>query len=219
MNIESFFLDLDGTLLDTAPDLYSAIEYVAHQHHFPLISYEGFRPSVEAGSRGMIEYSFKITRENPLYPVLLEDFLQYYHDHLGKKTFFFEGMEDFLMNLEKRKIPWGIVTNKPEWLTKPLLAHFNLENRCCAVVCGDTLATRKPDPAPLRYACELAKANPQNSVYVGDTKADITAAKAANMLAIAVTFGYNLHRSSPQTWMADFVAENVQDLQNWLNFR
>lgn len=218
MKIESVFFDLDGTLLDTAPDLFSAIIHVLTKYGFPLIPYEYFRPSVELGSRGMIDYAFKISHEDPRYQNIVNDFLEYYRSNIADKTVFFEGMENFLSFLEKRHIPWGIVTNKPKWLTDPLIQHFSLKKRCKAIVCGDTLATRKPDPAPLRYACELAGVDPSASIYIGDTLSDMVAAKAANMQAIAVSFGYNQSRRSPTTWPADIIVDSAHDLQNCLDF-
>lgn len=217
MKIEAIFFDLDGTLLDTAPDLFTSITEVLNKYHYPLISYENFRPSVEVGSRGMIEHAFKITHENPKYKMILADFLEYYRDHIAQKTVFFNGIPELLSHLENRNIPWGIVTNKPEWLATPLLQHFGLEKRCQAIVCGDTLPTRKPNPAPLVHACQLVGSKPHHSAYIGDTQSDMLAAKAANMFAIAVSFGYNLYQTSPETWPADFIAHNCDDLQNWLN--
>lgn len=217
MKIKAVFFDLDGTLLDTAPDLFSAISEVLTQYHFPLISYENFRPSVEIGSRGMIEHAFKITHEHSEYHHILEDFLNHYRGHIAQKTVFFAGMPEFLNTLDQRGISWGIVTNKPEWLATPLLQHFDLEKRCTAIVCGDTLKSRKPHPAPLWHACELARATPAHSAYIGDTQSDMLAAKAAGMLAIAVSFGYNLHKTAPETWSADFIAHSSDDLQNWLD--
>jgi 2-phosphoglycolate phosphatase len=219
MKIDSLFLDLDGTLLDTAPDLFLAIKVVLEKYHFPSISYDNFRPSVEAGTRGMIKHAFNITEQHSDYHAIIKDFLNYYQAHIAEKTVFFPGMDDFLTILDERRIVWGIVTNKPEFLARPLLQHFKLENRCKAMVCGDTLPTRKPDPAPLRYACELVQADPKNSVYIGDTQSDMVAAKAADMFAIAVSFGYNLNQSSPSTWSADFIANSARDLQNWLELR
>lgn len=217
MKIKAIFFDLDGTLLDTAPDLFSSIREMLSKYHFPLISYEDFRPSVEMGSRGMIEHAFKITHEHRDYKNILGDFLEHYRDHIAEKTVFFEGMPEFLNTLEDRGISWGIVTNKPERLAIPLLQRFNLEKRCAAIVCGDTLPTRKPDPAPLWHACELAGTPPAHSAYIGDTEGDMVAARTAGMLAIAVSFGYNLHKTKPESWSPDFIAESANDLQNWLN--
>ncbi len=217
MKIEAVFLDLDGTLLDTAPDLFIAISHVLTKYEFPAITYEYFRPTVEVGSRGMIEHSFNITPKHTDYRAILQDFLEYYRDHIAQKTVFFEGMLEFLNTLENREISWGVVTNKPEFLTMPLLQHFGLENRCRAIVCGDTLPTRKPSPEPLWHACKLAGVNPERSVYIGDTQSDMVAAKAANMIGLAVSFGYNLHKTSPKSWPADYIVDNANDLQDWLN--
>ncbi|MBS0350375.1 MAG: HAD-IA family hydrolase [Proteobacteria bacterium] len=188
--IEAVFFDLDGTLLDTAPDLHAACNEILRRYHKPLVPFKDFRQWVHGGSLMMIGNSFRIDQNHALFSEIKEQFLTQYQKNINHQTQLFTGIEQVLTYLESKKIPWGIITNKLTYLTEPLLDFFNLKSRCCCLVCGDTLPKIKPDPAPLLHACQLTQVKPELCVYVGDSSSDIQAANSANMLSIAAHYGY-----------------------------
>ncbi len=215
-NIHAVFFDLDGTLLDTAPDLYTAmLETLAHFGH-ESISFKNFRPQVHAGTKGMVLASFSIDETHPDYATIRETFLKRYQQRLTEKTQFFSGIPKVLDYLDTHKIPWGIVTNKPAYLTEPLLKHFKINKRSQCIVSGDTLTNKKPHPEPLLHACQLLQVSPKQAVYVGDTEIDVQATKAAGMIAIAVCYGYHKSDSQPEAWGADYMIESALELLTYL---
>ena len=157
----------------------------------------------------MLKGSLHIDENDPNFSKIRALFLRHYELLLHKETTYFPGMCDVLAYLDQKNIPWGIVTNKPGYLTEPLMASFKLDARCCCIISGDTLPYKKPNPAPLLHACQLTKANPKKSIYVGDTESDVQAAKAAGMKAIAVLYGYHDPKSQPEFWGADYVVEQA----------
>lgn len=216
--LEAVFFDLDGTLLDTAPDLASAMNSLLREHGRKPVVFSDFRYQVHGGSALMLAHSFHITEGNPEYPTLKEKFFEHYLKTIAHKTHFFDGMDQVLNHLDNNFIPWGIITNKPTRLTESLLSHFDIEQRSCCVVTGDALKVRKPYPDPLLYACQLASCNPTKSVYIGDTEDDIIAAKAAGMMSIAVTYGYHDEHSHPHNWEADAVVNSPLEVLDWLKW-
>lgn len=201
--IKAVFFDLDGTLLDTAPDLADACNALLAEYQRPPIPLTEFREWIHGGAMRMVCESFQIRTEHPDYPTIKAALLQNYQKRLTQKTRLFPGIKQVLRYLETAQIPWGIVTNKHAYLTQPLLNHFELTERCCCIISGDTLPTAKPHPAPLLHACELMHILPQDSVYVGDTLGDIQAAQAAHMRSIAVSYGYRPTGSKIEEWGAD----------------
>jgi N-acetyl-D-muramate 6-phosphate phosphatase len=210
--MQAVFFDLDGTLLDTAPDLADACNYVLNQYQRPPIPLSQFREWVHGGAMLMLCESFGITSEHADYQAIRGAFLQNYQQRLANKTQLFPGINQVLLYLESSQIPWGIITNKHAWLVQPLLDYFQLTARCCCVISGDTLPTAKPHPAPLLHACALVPAQPQQCIYVGDTLGDIQAAQAAGMPSIAVSYGYNPKHCDISTWRADAIAANAEEL-------
>lgn len=210
--IEGIFFDLDGTLLDTAPDLLNACNYVLTTYQRPQVSLSEFCRWIHGGMAMMIGKSFKIDPQHPDFPALKTTFLNYYQQHLIEKTQLFPGIADLLDYLQQNQIPWGIVTNKISALTHPILDHFRLKEQCRCIVSGDSLSHTKPRPEPLLEACRLAGVSPQHSLYVGDTQGDIQAAQAAGMHSIAVKYGYYPENSDPNDWQADRVIDHPQDL-------
>ena len=140
------------------------------------------------------------------------DFIDLYTEQVCDLSHIFEGLEELLDALDDADVPWGVVTNKPAYLTELLMAKLGLAKRSSATVSGDTLTTRKPDPAPLLYACELADVDPTRSIYVGDAWRDIEAGRAAGMRTIAATYGYITDEDEPRSWDADDMVENTADL-------
>lgn len=201
--IKAFLFDLDGTLLDTGPDLASALNQVLKQYNKPPVNYDDFRYTIYGGSLTMLKHGLGIDENHPDFEDIKQQFLQTYFENSTNKTVFFDGMQNVLNHLDSQQIQWGIVTNKPEWLTTPIIDHFNLEKRACCVIAGDTLPRRKPHPDQLLHACELIATHPSQTAYVGDTETDAIAAKAANMHSITATYGYHKKHNHPNNWDTD----------------
>lgn len=216
-SINSLFFDLDGTLLDTAPDLAGALNQVLTHHDRPTLPLKTIRPAVAEGARGILQQGFPIDENDDQFDLLKEEFLQAYEQRMTQETKFFDGMEEVLDYLDQHNLPWGIVTNKPSWLAKPLLSHFNLDHRYTCLVAGDTLTTRKPDPEPLYHACYLTGTDPKHSLYVGDTLGDVRAAKTAGMYIIVAKYGYLRADYQPHLWQADGLIDSPLEIIEWLN--
>ncbi|MDS4042056.1 MAG: HAD-IA family hydrolase [Candidatus Competibacter sp.] len=209
--------DLDGTLLDTAPDLAAAINQLRRERGVPDLPFELIRPTVSQGSPGMLKAGFGLEPEDPLYAELNRRFLELYRAAIAVETALFPGMTEVLAYLETHAIRWGVVTNKPGWLTEPLMKALNLWSRAACVVSGDTLSKRKPDPEPLWYACERAGATPARSVYVGDAERDVRAGNQAGMITLVAGFGYLSAEDRPEEWGAAGVLDQPADLLGWLD--
>lgn len=216
-SVNTVFFDLDGTLLDTAPDLAFALNSVLKKYGKSDVNLVDFRYHVQGGSESMLQYGLNITHEHPNYPAIRQEFLDIYRGHLAVDTKLFPGMAEVLQLLDQRQIPWGVITNKPGWLTNPLLDSLKLAERACCIVSGDSVPKRKPDPMPLLHACQLSGTRPNYAVYIGDTEDDVIAAKKANMFVIAVRYGYHQKESDPETWNADLLIDTPLELIAWIN--
>ena len=208
--------DLDGTLLDTAPDLAAALNRLRREQGELELPFALIRPTVSHGSPAMLKASFGVDADHPLYAELNQRFLALYQEFIAVETVLFPGMAEVLAHLEARAIPWGVVTNKPGFLTEPLLKALGLWARAVCVVSGDTLDKRKPDPEPLWYACEQAGVDPGRSLYVGDAERDVQAGNRAGMFALAAEFGYLDAEDRPHEWGAAGVLSQPTDLLQWL---
>lgn len=205
------FFDLDGTLADTAPDMVAALQALQRDSGVDPVTYELGRSQVSNGALGLLSTAFPnetITMES----ALLCDFIDRYKRRVCEETQIFPGLDDLLQTLERAAVPWGVVTNKPEHLTHPIMESLGLAERSVSIVCGDTLPSRKPDPATLLLASEHAGTAAADCVYVGDARRDIEAGKNAGMGTIAVGYGYIAADDDPLNWQADQYAENVPEL-------
>jgi len=217
--IRTVLFDLDGTLLDTAPDLAQALNVVLTENNKPPLPYETIRPVVSHGGIALIELGFELEQSDPAFNPLRQRLLETYRENISRLTRPFPGITDVLDALEKRGIDWGVVTNKPGWLTDPLMQDLGLYDRAVAVVSGDTLDERKPHPAPMLHACELAESEPGQCVYIGDAKRDIEAGLNAGMHTLVALFGYLQEHDDPRNWKADALIETPMDLLAWLDKR
>lgn len=200
---EAVFFDLDGTLADTAPDLGSALNRLLREQGCAEVPHAVLRPHVSAGTRGMLRVGFGIAPDDAAYPALHKRFLDIYELTLCEATTLFDGIDILLDELDARGIAWGVVTNKPERFTLPLMEALGLTMRAAAIVGGDTTARAKPDPLPLLHACTVAGVAASASAYVGDDLRDIQAGRAAGMRTFAAAWGY-LGDSPPiDAWGAD----------------
>jgi 2-phosphoglycolate phosphatase len=200
---EAVFFDLDGTLADTAPDLGAALNRLLLEQGRAPLAHAVLRPHVSAGARGLLHVGFGIGPENPAYTSLRERFLDIYEQSLCKHTALFDGMDTLLAALEAQGIAWGVVTNKPERFTLPLMEALGLAGRAAAIVGGDTTAKAKPDPLPLLHACTVAGVAATASAYVGDDLRDIQAGRAAGMRTFAAAWGYLGDGLPIDEWGAD----------------
>ncbi|MGF2736007.1 phosphoglycolate phosphatase [Marinobacter sp. DUT-1] len=208
--------DLDGTLIDTAPDFIRCLNQLREQHGLAPLPPEQIRRSVSNGARAMIRVGFGLEPEHPEYTEKHTAFLDLYEAGVAVETTLFEGMEELLRSLEERDIPWGIVTNKPVRFAAPLVEALGLAQRCAAVVCPDHVAQRKPHPEALFLACTQIGAQPQTAIYVGDHERDIEAGRNAGMRTIAVRYGYIEKPETVDLWQADLIADTVSDLAKLL---
>ncbi len=212
----SVLFDLDGTLLDTAPDLAYALNRVRAEEGLDAMPYERIRPQVSNGARALVLLGFGGDERHPRFEVRRQRLLAVYRDNLCRETRLFAGMELVLSAIERSGGRWGVVTNKPGWLTEPLLDTLGLLDRAACVVSGDTVARRKPHPDPLLHAAQLAAAAPANCVYVGDARRDVEAARAAGMGMLAAAFGYVDASEDPAHWGADAVIASPTEILEWI---
>lgn len=214
--IDTVLFDLDGTLLDTAPDLANALNAVLLDNGREPLPFARIRPVVSHGGAALIHLGFGIAPEHSDYASLREQLLAHYLAHIADETRLFAGMEAVLDSLETRGLRWGVVTNKPAWLTLPLLEALELGARAAGVVSGDTLAQCKPHPAPLLHACTLIGTRAQHSLYVGDAERDIQAGHRAGMRTLVALFGYLLDTDDPASWGADALIWEPGEILDWL---
>ncbi|KXS52462.1 MAG: phosphoglycolate phosphatase [Marinobacter sp. T13-3] len=208
--------DLDGTLIDTAPDFIRCLNLLREQHGLAPLPPEQIRRSVSNGARAMIRVGFGLEPDHDAYPEKHAAFLDLYEAGVAEETTLFEGMDEVLQALEARGIPWGIVTNKPARFAEPLIVALGLAQRCSALVCPDHVTERKPHPESLHLACQQIQVEPIKSVYVGDHQRDIEAGRNAGMRTIAVRYGYIEDPESIELWQADIIADTVNDLAKLL---
>lgn len=214
--IKAVLFDLDGTLLDTAPDMAAALNRLLIEHDRTAMPYERLRPVVSHGARGLLEAGFGGDLDPRQLPALTQRFLELYAEALAVDTVPFDGAGEMLDAMESEGIAWGIVTNKPGWLTDRVLEGLGLSGRAGCVVAGDSLEQRKPHPAPLQHAARLLDKNPRNCIYVGDAERDVQAGRAAGMVTLVAAYGYIQEHESPQQWNADGTLTHLLELREWL---
>ena len=203
--------DLDGTLLDTAPDMVASLKQLCEEEDQPVLSYDLARSHVSNGSIGLLNVAFGEPWQEQ-FPRLQQRFLTIYESRLCEATVLFPGMQALLDALNKAALCWGVVTNKPAYLTEPLLDGLKLREGCAVVVSGDTLSVRKPHPEPILYALEKAGVTANQSVYVGDAARDIQSGTAAGVATVAATYGYIQPGDDPADWNADFSIDHPGEL-------
>ena len=209
--IKAVLFDLDGTLADTAPDLCYALNRMRAARDLPALPVAATRAYTSLGARGLLGIGLDVTPGDAGYDALREEFLAIYANNLCRETRLFPGMLELLGELERRELLWGVVTNKAERYTHPLLEQLGIHARAASVIGGDTTGKTKPDPAPLFAATERIGIAPRHCIYVGDDRRDVQAGKAAGMKTIVVKFGY-LHGNDPETWAADAMIDTPQEL-------
>lgn len=216
IEIRGVLLDLDGTLLDTAPDMAAALNRLREEAGLSPLGFNAIRPHVSHGAQALVRLGFPNV-DGEQFAVLRKRFIEVYAARIASETRVFPGFETVLETMEARGLPWGVVTNKQTSLTSALLAALNLAHRAACIVCGDTLGQRKPHPAPLLHAANLLGLDPQMCVYVGDAERDVQAGRAAGMQTVIALFGYLGAHDRPDEWRADALIRDPVELLGWLN--
>lgn len=214
--IRAVLFDLDGTLIDSAPDLGAAADKMRTDRGLPSLPPQAYRPMAGAGARGMIGVAFGHGTDHPEYERLREEFFLNYEACLTERTYAFEGVPELLAALERMGLGWGVVTNKMERFTLPLVRQMPLFATAAAVVCGDTTPHAKPHPAPLFEAARRLGLAPQHCLYVGDDERDIQAGRAAGMPTVAACYGYLGATGDTLSWGADVQINSALDLLKYL---
>lgn len=215
-NLTCVLFDLDGTLVDTAPDLIASLNFALNQHGFSTVMPEHVKPHVSFGASAMINGSVTNVLDDDTHATILTTMLEQYEANIAKHSQFFDGILDVLNFIETQNLSWGIVTNKRERFTHPLIQALELQHRAACVICGDTTPHSKPHPAPLFEACKRANVLAENCVYIGDAAHDIVAGKNARMHTLAATYGYLQSHDIPETWGANALIHSPKDLLIWL---
>lgn len=208
---QAVLFDLDGTLLDTAPDMAAALNSLRTLEGLDPIPFDQIRPHVSHGAARLIKIGFAC-ESGQRFDTLRTRFLDLYRSDIAVGTRPFAGMDAVLGALERRGIAWGVVTNKPGWLTDPLLAALGMSSRAGCVVSGDTLAERKPHPMPLLHAAKLLAVEPADCIYVGDAERDIQAGRSAGMTTLLAAFGYLSGEDDTASWSADAIVNHPTEL-------
>lgn len=216
--IKAVLFDLDGTLIDSAPDLAAAADKMRIDRGLKSIQYAQYRPMAGAGARGMLAVAFDMTPEHPNFLSWREEFFFNYEMCLTERTHAFAGVEELLATLKLRGLPWGIVTNKSARFTDALVLRMPVLREAATVISGDTTAHAKPHPAPMHEASKRLKIASNQCVYIGDDKRDIEAGQAAGMPSLAATWGY-MGAHDINSWHADATLKEPDSVLEWLDGR
>lgn len=212
---KALLLDLDGTLIDTAVDLVESLQILLQGHGRARVDYSLARPAVPNGSAAIVKIGFgdlDTSADADKLEQLRLELLDIYQQQLTQNPDLFAGLDEALQAWEATGKPWGIVTNKPRFLTEPLLQHIRIDRRIAVLVCGDDLEQRKPHPLPLLHAAEQLGLDPQDCVYLGDDQRDVVACRAANMPVLVAAYDYIPAGEDPVQWHADGLVEHPSQL-------
>lgn len=201
---DAFLFDLDGTLLDTADDLGAALNSVLRANQIAEVTSDIYRPAASNGAAALLEAGFKELWPSLAQAQLIKQLVDSYAQNIAKYTQCFAGIEPLLISLDHKKIKWGIMTNKPGFLTEPLVAAIPALKNAAVVISGDTLEEAKPSPLPLLHCAKLMDVIPSRCLYIGDAERDIQAGKAAGMPTATALWGYIPSDAEALTWKADF---------------
>lgn len=221
-SIECVLFDLDGTLIDTAPDFIEVVNQLTTDNNQAMVAPDQINQTVSDGARALVKLAFKIDEDHERFASLHQALLDNYHEQLiNTRARLYPGLALLLGELEAANIPWGIVTNKPELYSLRLLENLGLLQRCKVLICPDHVSQRKPHPEPIFKACEILNCSTERTVYFGDHIRDIQAAKNADVIAVAAAYGYLAPETRVEEWYADFIlrsSEQALPLLNMLKF-
>ena len=214
--MKAVLFDLDGTLIDTAADFIRIIQDMCRDKQCDVVAADLIRTQVSEGARAMVKLVYpELDVEDPVFLAHRQRFLDVYGDDIAVETDLFDGMYPLLEALESQNIPWGIVTNKPRWLSEALLKALNLTDRCAVLVCPEDVSKTKPDPEPMYLAAKHIQIQPEDCIYVGDHPRDIDAGRHAHMYTILAAYGYLplQHKDDLTAWQADCIVNTVAELK------
>lgn len=215
-NVGAVLFDLDGTLLDSAPDLGFAANQLRLMRGMTALPQSEYRPFVGTGARGMLRIALGVSPDVSNFESLKEEFFQAYENCMGQHSMLFHGVEQLIAVLDSNEIPWGIVTNKSERFTLPIVAAMRQFATAKAVVCGDTTPFAKPHPEPLLEAARRIRVPATRCIYVGDDERDMQAAFAAGMNSVAAAYGYLGNAGGVESWNPNAVINSPIELTHVL---
>ena len=216
-SIECVLFDLDGTLIDTAPDFVKVMQRLCDENAIDRLTPEQIHQTVSDGARALVKLAFGIEESDSDFARLNQRLLDIYEEQLERtESRLYPGLDDLLTKLEASNIPWGIVTNKPALYAEKLLAGMQLKERCSCLVCPDHVSERKPHPEPIFLACQQLQVGLERTVYIGDHIRDIQAAKNADVIAVAAAYGYLAKDSKVEEWYADFILQQPEQTESLL---
>jgi len=215
--IKTVLFDLDGTLIDTAPDMAAALDKLCREENQTLLAFHKVRPIVSDGSAALVELAFGNKLDDKRLNYLKQRYLEIYQQNLAEHSRLFDDIANILDYFDVEGIKWGIVTNKPGWLTSPLLESLQLNHRAACVVSGDTTENRKPHPEPMYHACKLADSDVSECVYIGDARRDIEAGRNAAMKTLVALYGYIKESENPESWGADGLINEPSEILKHIN--
>jgi len=216
-DFEAVLFDLDGTLLDTANDLVGTVNTLLMRYGCKSQPIEALRPYVSQGGLKLISVAFGIAENSAEAEQLRKDYLAEYASRICARTVPFPGIVEVLQKLDRNQQKWGVVTNKPGYLTDLLMAKIELPSQPGCIVSGDTTKRAKPFPDPVLYACKCLKVAPEKTLIVGDDERDIAAGRAAGLTALGALWGYIQQQDDPSQWGADGLLDSAADLYGWID--
>ncbi|KJH81425.1 N-acetylmuramic acid 6-phosphate phosphatase MupP [Pseudomonas sp. KSR10] len=212
MRLRAVLFDMDGTLLDTAPDFIAVAQAMRLARGLDRVPDQQVRDVVSGGARAMVLSAFDVDPLSDEFEVLRLEFLDRYQEHCAVESRLYEGMEELLVEIEKTNLIWGVVTNKPLRFAEPIMHQLGLASRSAVLVCPDHVSKSKPDPEPMLLACSQLDLDPSTVLFVGDDLRDIESGRAAGSRTAAVRYGYVHPDDDPDTWGADMVVDHPLEL-------
>ncbi|WP_298188070.1 N-acetylmuramic acid 6-phosphate phosphatase MupP [uncultured Pseudomonas sp.] len=213
MRLRAVLFDMDGTLLDSAPDFIAICQAMRAERGLPPIADKLIRDQVSGGARAMVEATFALTADAEGFEALRLEFLERYQAHCAVLTKPFDGMAELLNEIEQAKLIWGVATNKPVRYAEPIMQQLGLATRSAVLICPDHVSRSKPDPEMIVLACAKMGIEPAATLFVGDDERDIEAGRAAGCKTAAVTYGYIHPQDNPRNWGADVVVDHPLELR------
>ncbi len=217
MRLRAVLFDMDGTLLDTAPDFIAICQAMLAERGFPRVDDKLIRDEISGGARAMVSAAFAMSPEAPEFEALRLEFLARYQTDCAVHSKLFDGMTELLADIEKAKLIWGVVTNKPVRFAQPIMEQLGLSERSAVLICPDHVTRSKPDPEPLLLACKMLDLDPSSVLFVGDDLRDIESGRDAGTKTAAVRYGYIHPNDNPDHWGADVVVNHPLELRRVLD--
>ncbi|MVW75539.1 N-acetylmuramic acid 6-phosphate phosphatase MupP [Pseudomonas xionganensis] len=217
MRLRAVLFDMDGTLLDSAPDFIAICQAMRAERNLAPIADKLIRDQVSGGARAMVAATFAMDPEHAEFEALRLEFLERYQQHCAVLTRPFDGINELLEDIEKANLRWGVATNKPVRYAEPIMQQLGLAQRSAVLVCPDHVSRSKPDPEMLLLACQQLQLEPGEVLFIGDDERDIEAGRAAGCRTVAVSYGYIHPQDNPANWGADALVEHPRELRQLLD--